>query len=310
MVNVTEIKAYKDYGKCICISNGLIEAYVTVDLGPRIIKFGYVDGQNIMCSEREELGFLTDDKFTAYFGENKKWENFGGHRIWLSPESYPETYYPDDAKVEYTITESGALFTPLAEVENGVAKTLEIKMDSNDTNMQVVMTAKNITDKAKKFSIWGLTVSEKDGTLIVPTNTNNTGLLPNRIVSVWPYTDMSSDRIYWGRKYVTLKQDRNATEPIKLGFDLNCETVYYVLNDDIFCKKFETKHPTAEYPDGGCSFETYTNSCMIEVESLSELKTVEPGETSKLVECWSLCKKPCDVDFRDDKSIDNLLNLI
>ena len=30
----TEIKNYLDYGKVVCLSNGVIEAYVTVDVGP------------------------------------------------------------------------------------------------------------------------------------------------------------------------------------------------------------------------------------------------------------------------------------
>ena len=45
----------------------------------------------------------------------------------------------------------------------------------------------------------------------------------------------------------------------------------------------------------------------IEVESLSELKTVKPGETVTHTESWALCKKPCDIDFKNDKSIENML---
>ena len=52
MVSIKEIESFKDYGRCICVTNGVIEAYVTVDIGPRIIRFGYVDGQNMMCSNR------------------------------------------------------------------------------------------------------------------------------------------------------------------------------------------------------------------------------------------------------------------
>ena len=308
MVSIREIDSFKNYGKCLCVSNGTIEAYVTVDIGPRIIRFGYVGGQNIMCSNRDAFPPKDDKEFTDYFGEGKKWENLAGHRIWVSPEAYPDTYYPDLEPVDYEITEYGAIFTPAEEKENGVAKTLEIKMDPDDANMQVIMKVKNISDKAKKFSVWGLSVSEKGGCLIIPMNTKDTGLLSNRIISVWPYTDMSSDRIYWGKKYVTLRQDENAAEPIKLGFDLDCGTVYYCLNDDIFCKRFDTKHPYAEYPDGGCSFETYTNENMIEVESLSELKSVQPGEISELTESWSLCKRPCEIDFRNDSSIENMLS--
>ncbi len=308
MIEVKELESFKDYGKVVSISNGIIEAYITVDIGPRIIHFGYVGGQNIMYADRSALGSKTNKEFTDFFGKDKKWENLGGHRIWTSPEAYPQTYYPDDCKVEYEKTDCGVVFTPKAEAENGVAKQLEIKMNKDTADMQVTMRVKNISKKSIEFAIWGLSVSNQGGTLIIPMNDNDTGLLSNRIVSVWPYTDMSDNRIYWGKKYVTLHQDTNATSPIKLGFDLNKGTVYYVLGDDIFRKSYATYHPTSKYPDGGCSFETYTNNLFIEVESLGELKEVKPNETSEHTENWSLCKKPCEVDFKNDNSIDNLLS--
>lgn len=310
MVKVKEISNFKEYGRCVSISNGVIEALVTVDLGPRIISFGFVGGTNIMSSNRSAHAPKTGKEYTDFFGKGRCWENFGGHRIWISPESDPETYLPDDRKVDYTETEWGALFTPLPDTEVGIVKTLELKMDPDDANMQVVMRVTNIWDKPQEFAVWALSVCDKNGTLIIPMNTNDTGLLSNRRISVWPYTDMSDDRIYWGNKYVTVRQDTNSEKPIKLGFDLNCGTAYYVLGEDILYKKYDTNHPNGKYPDGGCSFETYTNEVMLEFETLGELKTVNTGETSEHTELWSLCKMPCEVDLRNDASIDNLLSKI
>ncbi len=307
MVTVKEIESFKDYGKCVSISNGVIEAFVTVDIGPRIIKFGYVDGQNFMCTEREALGGLGDKVFEDYFGKGRKWENLGGHRIWLSPESYPETYLPDDRPVSYTVTEQGAVFNPLEDTEVGVQKTLEIKMDNNSADMQVIMKVKNITDKPMEFAIWALSVCSQDGTLILPTNTNDTGLLPNRAIVVWPYTDLRDERIYFGNKYATVKQDKNATCPVKLGFNLNDGKAYYVKGDEVLYKYFETKHGKARYADYDCSFETYTNGLFLEFETLGELKEVNPAEESCHIENWSLLKKPCEVDFKNDDSIDEFL---
>ena len=306
MVTVKEIESYKNYGKVVSISNGVIEAYVTVDIGPRIIRFGYVGSQNFMHDGRDEFTALGDEVFQNYFGKGKEWENLGGHRIWTSPESYPETYYPDLDPVAYTVSSNGAIFTPPAETENGMQKILEVKMDPDDTNMQVVMTVKNICDKDLDFAIWGLSVCAKHGNLIIPMNDNDTGLLANRNMSIWPYTDLSNDRIYFGKRYVTVRQDVNMG-PMKLGFDLNRGTAYYVLNDEVFCKHHDTNHPCGRYPDNNCSFETYTNQVFIEVESLSEQKVVKPNDKIELTESWSLCKKPCEVDFKSDDSIDNFL---
>lgn len=309
MVNVKEIENYLDYGKCVEISNGVISALVTIDIGPRIISFGFKGGQNFMCDERERLGFRTDKSYTDLFGDNKKWENLGGHRIWFSPESYPETYTPDDRPVKYEVTENGAKFIPLPDTEVGMSKTLEIKMDPDDTNMQVCMTAKNISNSDKDLSIWALSVCTEGGTLIVPMNTEDTGLLPNRSITVWPYTDLTDDRIFFGKKYATLRQDSTRTIPIKLGFDLNCGQAYYVLGDEILYKTYSV-NKDASYPDNNSTFETYTNDCMLEFETLGELKTLKPNETSSHTEMWSICKKECDADFKDDESIDNLLSKI
>lgn len=307
MITIKEIEAYKNYGRCVSISNGKIEALVTIDLGPRIISFGFLHGQNFMCTDREGLGFENKGNYEEFFGKGRKWENLGGHRIWVSPESYPETYTPDDKPVKYEITKNGAVFTPEADVEVGTAKTLEIKMSDDSNTMQVDIAVKNITLAPKDFAVWSLSVCSAGGCMIIPMNTNDTGLLPNRIVSVWPYTDMSDNRIYWGKKYVTVKQDVDAKEPIKLGFDLNCGTAYYQLGNEIFKKNYKTNHPDGCYPDGGCSFETYTNNVMLEFETLSELKTVNAGEFNTLSEIWSVSELPCEVDTRDDNSIDNLI---
>ena len=60
-----KIKDYKNYGKVLSLSNGVIEALVTVDVGPRIIRFGFVDGQNIMCDNRSVMAPKEDREKTA-----------------------------------------------------------------------------------------------------------------------------------------------------------------------------------------------------------------------------------------------------
>ncbi len=303
----TEVKNYLDYGNVLSISNGVIEAYITIDVGPRIIRFGFTGGQNIMCDNRSVMPPKSDADFQSFFGKDKSWEILGGHRIWTSPESYPHSYYPDLDTVKYELTDTGAIFTPNPELENGMQKQMEIKMDPDDANMQVIMRVTNIAKNPLKFSIWGLTVSATNGTLIIPMNDNDTGLLHNRNISVWPYTNLADSRLHFGKKYVTLRQDINIVQSFKLGFGLNDAQAFYCLGDDIFRKAYETHHNTEDYPDNGCSFETYTNNGFIEVESLSPLNTVNPGDTVSLTEHWSMHKKPCDVEFNNDNSIDEML---
>ena len=44
----------------------------------------------------------------------------------------------------------------------------------------------------------------------------------------------------------------------------------------------------AVYPDYGVSYETYTNDYMMEMESLSPLTRLEPGDTINHLEEWEL----------------------
>lgn len=313
MITIKEIENYKNFGRVVSIDNGNIEAYVTVDVGPRIIRFGFIGGQNLMQDEREAVGSKTDEAFEAYYGKGKKWENLGGHRIWLSPEHYPASYYPDLEPVPYDVDQSDprgtVYFYAPVEKENFIFKELIVSMsEDRPDSMIVTMRATNVSDKPMRFSIWGLTVAAQGGTEIIPMNTDDTGLLSNRTVMAWPYTNMGDERVKWRNKYVTLKQDPNAEGPFKLGFDLKGGTVHYLLNGEVFTKYHMTHHPDSDYPDNGCSFETYTNPAFIEIESLSPLCDVAPGSRSELTELWLLQKSPMESpDLSTDESIDKFL---
>ena len=41
---------FENYGNCLSVSNGMIEAVVTIDVGPRIIYFGFIGGENVLTT--------------------------------------------------------------------------------------------------------------------------------------------------------------------------------------------------------------------------------------------------------------------
>ena len=55
----------------------------------------------------------------------------------------------------------------------------------------------------------------------------------------------------------------------------------------LFVKRFDYTEG-ARYPDSGCNTEVFTAASFIELESLSPLKYLEPGETIEHVERWQL----------------------
>ena len=132
---------------------------------------------------------------------------------------------------------------------------------------------------------WALSVMAKDGVEVVPQTSRETGLLGNRILALWPYSNMSDDRVYWGKKYITVKQDRNAVCNFKFGSTNEDGYAAYFVNDCMFVKQY-THVTGGNYPDFGVSYETFTNNHFLEIESLGQLKTLSHGDSAYHTEVW------------------------
>src|SRR5947209_10063172 len=85
-----EKTAYAGWPNCYRISNREVELIVTSDVGPRVIRYGFVGGQNLFKEFADQLGKS---------GENS-WQGRGGHRLWIAPEKLPETYALDNHAVK------------------------------------------------------------------------------------------------------------------------------------------------------------------------------------------------------------------
>ena len=287
-VSVKPYGEYLNFGNCLELSNDKISLLVTVDVGPRIIRASLKDSEtNMMKNDVNRDTTEEGEAFDKFYYPGAKWNIYGGHRLWMSPESLPETYYPDNDPVNYEITETGAIFKPNPQVQNGVQYVIEVSLCENDVTINHYIT--NISDKTLHFSPWALTVLNKGGLEIIPQNTRDTGLLANRKVIMWPYSNMADERLYFGEKYITLRQDENVLRPFKMGLDNENGWAMYVLDDTVFVKSYP-HFLDKEYEDFGVSFETYTNEHILEIETLGVKSSPAPGETVLHTEKWSLYK--------------------
>jgi len=300
MVTFHEIE-YGIFGNCLQMENGRIQLTVTLDKGPRILSAGFLGGQNFCFNDTVHCGHKEGEAYEAVFGKGAEWQTYGGHRIWTSPERDPESYYPDCEPVTCTRFTNGALFTAPPQRVNNVVNSLRVEFLSNGT-VKVTSAVKNVASYEQTYAAWALTVLDGGGTEIFPWADDDTGLLANRVLGIWPYNDMSDDRVFWGEKYVTLQQQA-VDRPFKTGTNNTKNWSAYLKNNEIFSKKLEF-FPEEAYPDYGCSFETYTNRWFIEMESLSPLKTLAPGETAAVNEIWRFEKAVGTLDRKDNASIE------
>ena len=229
-ISIEEI-VYKEYGKCVEISNGTVDVVVTVDVGPRIIRFGFTGKENMFC----EVPQTTQPVDEPVGGV---WKMKGGHRLWHSPENMPRSYIPDDAPVEWCKIENGIKVKQKVEPWVQIEKEMEITLAACCDRVRVVHRLTNRNAWPVEFSVWGITVMSQGGKEIVPQPARDTGFLGNRVLALWPYSKMNDRRVYWGDKYIVLQQDPGAERPFKFGINNEDGWAAYFNHGNLFIKRY------------------------------------------------------------------------
>lgn len=274
-IKVREIN-YKSFGRCVELSNEKCDLVVTLDVGPRIIRFGLLGKENLFC-ENTDYKVKSGDEY---------WYIYGGHRLWHAPEANPRTYYPDNHPVDYEKIEKG-IKVSIYEKWRQVIKEMEINLDEKESKVKVLHRIINKNAWDVELSIWALTVMDKGGVEVIPVNSKNTELLPNMNIVIWPYTKLNDKRITWEDKFILIRQDEGVLEPLKIGINNQEGWAAYINHGVTFIKRY--RHIEGEiYPDFGVSYETYTNNFMLEMETLSPLKRIKPDEYIEHIEEWEI----------------------
>lgn len=284
---------YKSYGRVMRLANDTHEILITLDVGPRIIRYARIGGENIL-GEHPEAALQTP------VGE---WKPYGGHRLWAAPEVMPDTYYPDNDPIELRKTgERSCVLIPRPEKEYGLQKEIAIDLDAKSSKVTIGHTITNISSARKKLAAWSLTIMRGistggkagigmvNGRVILPQEpfrSHDEYLLPARPLVLWYFTDLTDDRIALGKKYIELRVDTSKGDPQKIGILNKQGWAAYLLGEELFVKKFDYLEGE-EYPDYNSNNEAYTAGEFLELETLSPLVTLQPGDTVTHFETWHL----------------------
>ncbi len=275
--------SYGGWPNCIKLSNGQIELIATTDVGPRIMRFGYVGGQNLLKEYKDQMGKTGGDA----------WRIYGGHRLWHAPEHTVRTYSLDNSAIKHSW--DGKTLKLMQDVESttGIVKEIEITLEAKANRVKVLHRLVNKNQWDIKASPWAMSVMAQGGRLILPQEpfgAHPEFLLPARPLVLWRYTDMKDPRWIWGTKYIQLKQNPKVAKKQKAGLLNKVGWGAYYLNGQLFIKRYPY-NPEATYPDMGCNTETFTNDEMLEFETLGPLTKI-PADGGKVeyVERWSLFK--------------------
>ncbi|HEX9997393.1 MAG TPA: hypothetical protein VGB45_09640 [Abditibacterium sp.] len=285
------------------LQNGACELLITLDVGPRILKFAPRGGDNVFKIFEEQLGGT----------EEEMWQIRGGHRFWIAPESFPFSYYPDNFEVDYQIyPNGGVILTAPDEMPQGFTKQIEVSLDSEKAKVRLVHRLTNVVDETQEVGAWMPSVMAPGGIEIIPQPPmkNHPGLGPgdftaDRTLILWPFTDLSDGRYYFGPKFITLKQHASLGAT-KIGLNHSAGWAAYYLDGTLFVKRFSLD-AKATYPDRNSNFETFTNEEMLEIETLGPLTKLAPGGVLEAIEEWELFTDIPEFDHRNDDSIEAAL---
>ncbi len=271
---------YRDWQNCYRMDNDRVEVVLTADVGPRIIRFGFSGGENEFKEFEADVGQTGGEE----------WRSYGGHRLWHAPEAQPRTYAPDNSAIEVLSGPTGLHAIQPVEALTGIQKEIEISLDETEAHARVVHRLRNLGVWPVELSVWCLSVMAPGGTAVLPLPARGPhpdNLQPASSLALWAYSDLSDERLSLGRKYILLRQDPQDSTPQKIGASVPDGWAAYARRGHLFVKKFQYE-PQAVYPDMGCCFECFLNDEILEMETLSPLTLLDPGEETEYIEDWYL----------------------
>lgn len=280
---ITQNVRYMNLPDCLRLSNETVELILTTAVGPRIVRYAFLDGENIFGEHGEVV-------VQTALGE---WKPYGGHRLWIAPENMPNSYAPDNSLIKYIIEAEKNMVRLIQPIEETTKTQKEIVVTLAETGSEVKLEHKitNFGNSEIKISAWALTIMSGNGAAIIPNEDfapySPTALLPVRNLALWSYTDLTDPRWSFEKNTIRLQVDETRDDPQKIGVLNKQGWAAYEKENLRFVKRFEFVE-NAVYPDYNSNTEIYTAGAFVEVETLSPLTRLLPGEFVSHIEHWEL----------------------
>ena len=312
-VTVTRL-AYKGWPGCARVSNGIVEAIVAPRIG-RILAFQFVgrpDSSPIFINP-DWLGKTGADAGAG------NWANFGGDKLWPSPQSDWPRYighpFPPDTAFDgeperMDVVPGGVRLTTPRSAAFGAEASRTITLRPGETRLYIAQTLRRAappqpTTDAKppapggrdRLGIWSVTQTRGDGAVFLPLNPGSR--FPQGFVT---FGADSSPILHpgplppgWARTGSMLTGRRDPTRSSKLGTDDSAGWIASLYGGDLLFSERYPIHRGLTYPDGGCRTEVYANAgatAYVELELLGPLQLLPPGKQTTYDITWQLERLP------------------
>jgi hypothetical protein len=253
------------------IEQGKLRLVCLAETGPRIVGLFHSSIGGNLLAETPDIVQQTP------FGD---YPLYGGHRLWEAPETEGVTGLPEGKQTVEGIDSGIRLSSEVNAI--GIQKIIELRFAEADS-VQLTHWIANLGNQPRRLAAWAITQLRPGGTVVLPFS-SATGKNPNRNLVLWPYSEWHPEA--FGFVSGRLEFDpRPVQKPFKFGAQAEGSVAIQYAGYK-FTKHFNAAN--GEYADRNCNVEVYVDAGYIELETLSAVKQLEPGQTVSHTETWQL----------------------
>lgn len=270
------------------LSNGYLDVRFLEQAGPRIVHLSLAGNDDNVMAELPDLSIETPAG---------PYRLYGGHRLWHAPEAMPRTYVLDDGGCTVQEAPGGVIILGPVEAETGIRKQIQLQLAHDRAAVTVTHRLENLGPWGVELAPWGITQLRLGGVAILPQlrqALDPTGLLPNRNLVLWPYSQLADSRLSLHDDLFLLRGQAHA-DAIKIGYMNRMGWAAYLTGRVLFVKRFDS-HPDLPHVDFGCNCESYCRDRFIELETVGPLVRLEPGQSVTHEEEWELIETDVSAD--------------
>jgi hypothetical protein len=174
------------------------------------------------------------------------------------------------------------------EPRSGIRKEMLLRLATDAPRVTLTHRLTNVGLWPVELAPWAITMLRVGGTAVFPVEplADAEGLLPNRMVALWPYSRWDDPRLRLGEEAIEIVT-QPLPQPFKFGYLNRAGWIEYRYGGVVFRKRW-TPQPDAPHVDFGCNAEAYTNDLHIELETLGPLVRLGVGETVEHEEVWEI----------------------
>jgi len=278
--------------------NSLENDFLRVDylttVGPRIIG---------LYAKHAKVELLVQTPEIHWDTPHGEYYLYGGHRIWKAPE---DSFYNCPEDHVDVVNENDRVTLRSGIDASGLQKEISFCLDAN----QVLLTQQIIWHGSEPMELapWTITQLQLGGVAILPQSSVAVGSMPTRSLALFPYASITDQRLELHDDLILVHGSADQ-KIFKVGSYNPYGWAAYMLEKALFIKRFPVGD-LRRLPDMGSNVEVYVwDSPYLELETLGQLVSLNPGESVTFEETWEVIAGDYPITYETARAISRQLSV-